>query len=94
MTRAQRETVLELAPQMLHRTYTLREAARLAIECNAHTVADLCELRSQLAADESFDIVDPVGQDAEVFSMVGSKIADLLPPVLEVVWRTSACTSG
>jgi len=90
MTRAHRDAVLERAPQKLHRTYTLCEAARLASECSAQTIADLSALRSQLPADESLDILDPIGRDAEVFSMVGYQIADLLPPVLELVWRSSA----
>ena len=31
-----------------------------------------------------------IGQDAEVFSMVGSQIAELLPPILELCRRSSA----
>ena len=49
MTRAHRDTVLELAPRQLHRTFTLSEAARLASECNARNVADLAALRPYLA---------------------------------------------
>ena len=84
MTRAHRDTVLELAPRQLHRTFTLSEAARLATECNARNVADLAALRPHLAAHELTDIVDPIGQGAEHFAMVGSQIADLLPPILEL----------
>ena len=84
MTRAHRDTVLELAPRQLHRTFTLSEAAQLATECNARNVADLAALRPYLAAHELSDIPDPIGQSAEVFAMVGSQIADLLAPVLEL----------
>jgi protein-tyrosine phosphatase len=84
MTRAHRDAVLELAPRQLHRTFTLSEAARLATECNARNVADLAALRPHLAAHELTDIVDPIGQGAEHFAMVGSQIADLLPPILEL----------
>ena len=84
MTSAHRDAVLELAPQRLPRTFTLSEAARLVSEYNARNVADLAALRSQLAADETSDIADPIGQSAGYFSMIGSQIADLLPPILEL----------
>jgi protein-tyrosine phosphatase len=84
MTRAHRDVVLELAPHRLHRTFTLSEAAQLASTHNARTVADLAALRLHLAAHEMSDIPDPIGQSAEVFARVGSQIADLLPPILEL----------
>jgi protein-tyrosine phosphatase len=87
MTRAHRDAVLELAPRQLHRTFTLSEAARLATECNARNVAGLAALRPHLAAHELSDIVDPIGQGAEHFAMVGSQIVDLLPPILELCRR-------
>ena len=87
MTRAHRDAVLELAPRQLHRTFTLSEAARLVSECSARNVADLAALRPHLAAQELPDIPDPIGQSAEFFAMVGSQIADLLPPILELCRR-------
>jgi low molecular weight protein-tyrosine phosphatase len=84
MTGAHRNAVLELAPHQLHRTFTLSEAARLATEFNARSVADLAELRPQLDTHELIDIPDPIGQSAEVFATVGSQIADLLPLILEL----------
>jgi protein-tyrosine phosphatase len=84
MTRRHRDTVLELAPRQLHRTFTLSEAARLASEFQAQSVADLAALRPQLAAHELSDIPDPIGQSAELHAKVGSQIADLLPPILEL----------
>lgn len=84
MTRAHRNIVLEHAPHQLHRTFTLNEASLLASECNARNVTDLAALRPQLAAYELSDIADPIGQSTEFFAMVGSQIANLLPPILEL----------
>ncbi|MEO1995110.1 MAG: low molecular weight phosphatase family protein, partial [Planctomycetaceae bacterium] len=49
MTKAHRDAVLELAPNKLHKTFTLIEAARLIAECEAKTIKDLSTLRPQLA---------------------------------------------
>jgi protein-tyrosine phosphatase len=87
MTREHRDTVLELAPRQLHRTFTLTEAARLASEYNAQNIADLAALRPHLAAHTLPDVPDPVGQSAEFYAMVGSQIADLLPPILDLCRR-------
>ncbi|WP_431235697.1 low molecular weight phosphatase family protein [Mycolicibacterium psychrotolerans] len=84
MTTAHRDAALEIAPQKLHRTFTLSEAARLASAHGATTVADLPVLRPQLTPQELFDIPDPIGQDPEVFASVGAQIAGLLPPILEL----------
>jgi len=87
MAKAHRDTVLELAPRQLPRTFTLGEAARLASECGARTVTDLAQLRPQLGAHELLEIPDPIGQSSEFFEMIGSQIADLLPPILELCRR-------
>jgi len=84
MTRTHRDAVLELAPQKLHRTFTLAEASRLISEHGVHTVSDLAGKRSSLTAHDSLDIRDPIGQSPEVFAEIGSQIAHLLPPILEV----------
>jgi protein-tyrosine phosphatase len=78
---------LGLAPHQLHRTFTLSEAARLASERNARTVADLTSLRPHLGAHRLSDVPDPIGQSTEFLSMVGSQIADLLPPIVEAGTR-------
>lgn len=88
MTRAHRDAVLELAPRQLRRTFTLSEAARLASEGSAQNVADLSALRPHVDTRELRDIPDPIGQSAEFFAMVGSQIADLLPPILELCRRS------
>lgn len=84
MTRAHRDAVLELAPHRLHRTFTLTEAFRLAVEQGARKVADLAALRPQAANRALADIPDPIGQSSEVFTAVGTQIAGLLPPILEL----------
>lgn len=89
MTKAHRDSVLEIAPHKLHKTFTLIEAARLADECNPQTVADLSVLRSQLLARDTLDIPDPIGQSDAVFARIGAQIADLLPPVVELCRRSS-----
>jgi protein-tyrosine phosphatase len=90
MTRAHRDAVLEFAPHRLHRTFTLSEAARLASECHAETIAELAELRPQLALREQVDVLDPIGQSADFFGMVGTQISVLLPPILELCQRSAA----
>jgi len=87
MTRAHRNTVLELAPHQLHKTFTLSEAAQLASDWYARNVAELAALRPHLVGHELVDIPDPLGRNAEFFAMVGSQIADLLPPILELCRR-------
>ena len=89
MTQAHRDAVLELAPRQLHRTFTLTEAARLASEDSAQKVADLAALRPHMAAHEVQDISDPIGRSTEIFEMVGSQIADLLPPILALCRRSA-----
>jgi protein-tyrosine phosphatase len=90
MTRAHRDAVLELAPHQLHKTFTLSEASALAAECDARTVTDLAQLRPRLTTHDPQDVPDPIGHGAEFFSMVGSRIAELLPPILELCRRSCA----
>lgn len=87
MTRAHRDHVLKLAPQQLHKTFTLREAARLVSECNARSVADLAAFRPRLPAYETADIPDPISHDEAFFATVGAQIADALRLVLELCHR-------
>ena len=68
--------------------FVVTEAARLASKDGAETLADLAALRPYLGANEMADIPDPIGQSREVFSAVGSQIADLLPPILELCRRS------
>ena len=89
MTSEHRDVVLEAAPRKLQRTFTLTEAARLASMEGAETLASLAKLRSLMGANEIPDVPDPIGQSAEVFAAVGSQIAELLPPILELCRRSS-----
>ncbi|MAS07644.1 MAG: low molecular weight phosphatase family protein [Ahrensia sp.] len=90
MTMEHRDAVLSLAPRLLRRTFTLAEAAWLASNVDARTVADLPVLRPQWESNYSSEIVDPIDQSAEVFEIVGSQIAHLLPPILELCGRSQA----
>ena len=87
MTRAHRDSVLELAPRHLKRTFTVSEAARLVSHHGARDVDDLAALRPQLSPGDRTDIADPIGQDSDVFTAVGARIAELLPPILEICKR-------
>ncbi len=84
MTREHRDAVLEQAPRQLRRTFTLVEAARLVSDFGAREIPDLAALRPQLPSNEPVDVPDPIGQDADVFRSVGSMIAELMPPLMEL----------
>jgi protein-tyrosine phosphatase len=88
MTTAHREIVLEHAPTHLSKTFTLIEAARLASEFGAKSIADLPALRPLLSVRDQSDIPDPIGRDPEFHAMVGSQIAGLLPPILRLCRRS------
>jgi protein-tyrosine phosphatase len=87
MTKAHRDSVLELAPRRLKRTFTMSEAARLVSQYDARDVDDLATLRPQLSRGDRIDITDPIGRDSDVFTEVGARIAELLPPILELCRR-------
>jgi protein-tyrosine phosphatase len=82
MTKAHREVVLQQVPRLLHRTFTVTEAARLASDFDVHGIADLAPLRSRLSTHDVEDVPDPIGQGPEYFEQTGARIAALLPPVL------------
>lgn len=88
MARAHFDRVLMLAPQKLHKTFTLVEAAQLATDYGAECVADLPGLRPHLKVDGLLDIPDPIGQSPEVFDSVGMQIRNLLPPLLDLCRRS------
>ncbi|WP_349269644.1 protein-tyrosine-phosphatase [Mycolicibacterium parafortuitum] len=88
MTRAHREAVLEIAPQKLHRTFTVVEASMLASHVGAQNLRHIAELRSRIPVSDAFDILDPIGQSPEVFAAVGQQIADVLPPIISLCRRS------
>jgi protein-tyrosine phosphatase len=87
MTREHRDAVLELAPRQLRRTFTLTEAAELITQFDPAEVGELASLRPRLRADQTPDVPDPIGQDAEVFEQVGARIAGLVAPIVEFCRR-------
>lgn len=89
MTREHRDAVLEIAPRQLRRTFTLTEAAELITRFDPAEVGELPSLRSQLRAEQTPDVPDPIGQSPEVFDRVGAQIAELVAPVLEFCRRVS-----
>lgn len=79
MTERQREKVLALAPEQLKKTFTLKEAARLAEAADAKSVADLAAARPRHKSDGTpEDVPDPMGKDEDTFLTIGSEIAELL----------------
>lgn len=90
MTKAHRDNVLEIAPRLLRRTFTLTEAAWLASVHQPETLLDLTALRPELSGADLPDILDPIGQAAEVFKTVGEQIADLLQPVMALCQHSTA----
>jgi protein-tyrosine phosphatase len=90
MAREHRDAVLELAPRLLHRTFTLAEAARLISEFGARDVAGLSSLRPHMRQDDSADIPDPIGRDPEFFDRTGALIADFLRPIMGVCRQAPA----
>lgn len=85
MTRDQRDAVLELAPQRLRSTFTLGEAARIASQSGVESISELARFRSQFGSYELTDVADPIGQNKQFFESVGSQIADLLTPILQLL---------
>lgn len=85
MTKEHREAALEQAPQKLHRTFTLNEAAILISEHGARRVVDLAALRPQLSPSSIPDIIDPIGASREVFTAVGDQIAGLVVSVIRML---------
>lgn len=88
MTKTHRDIVLERAPQLLRRTFTLAEAACLCAEADAKTVADLAALRPLLASNDFPDVPDPIGQNSDAFERSGAQISELLAPILEFCVRS------
>lgn len=84
MTRAHRDSVLELAPTLLRRTFTFTEAARLVSEYGADRVSELATNRTYVDPLKCPDIADPVGQNAEFFKSIGAEIDNLVSQILRV----------
>ncbi|MGC0365724.1 protein-tyrosine phosphatase [Rhodococcus sp. 27YEA15] len=83
MTERHREHVLGMAPAYLQRTFTLREAVRLAEASDARSVAELSAARSRFRKSGTDDILDPIGLDVNMFRSVGGEISGLVHQLLE-----------
>jgi protein-tyrosine-phosphatase len=96
MTRSHRRAVLTMAPRALARTFTLREAADLvrlvgddatvpgetfAERCRG-LVKQLAAARSKRSAGAADDVLDPIGEPAQVHQQAGELIAESLIPLL------------
>ncbi|WP_369255664.1 arsenate reductase/protein-tyrosine-phosphatase family protein [Geodermatophilus amargosae] len=107
MTRAQRREVLELAPRVLSRTFTLREAADLVRSIDDDVdrsagdgLADQARMlvrrlhaaRSRRQGGPGDDVRDPIGLPPEVHQETGEAVAAALLPLLERIVGL-ACTS-
>ena len=97
MTRAHRRVVLEQAPRMLSRTFTLLEAADVLGRLSAAAllpgdtwraraeslVREMAAARSgRRAMGEADDIADPIGRPVEAHQSAGDAIAASLLPLL------------
>lgn len=82
MTERHRDKTLAMSPAQFKKTFTLREAARLAEIAGAGTVADLAAARAASTPPDDEDVPDPIGQDQGTFLAVGEQISDLLGTVL------------
>lgn len=92
MTKEHRDSALDLAPQKLHRTFTLAEAARLVSRRGARRIEDPAALRPRLTSEVVTDIVDPIGEPHKVFTAVGNRIAELVELVMQI-WGDEAGVS-
>ena len=90
MTKEHRDTVLEVAPRQLRRTFTLSEFAQLVTRFDPGSVAELTALRPQLSQADLTDVPDPIGHSPEVFAEVGDQIGELVRPVVDFCRRVSA----
>ena len=89
MTERHRDYLLERMPSLLRRCFTLSEASLMASGQRIESLDCLSDLRSHIPAGRRGDVVDPIGQNDEVFASVGLQIAELLDPVLQLCQRCS-----
>ena len=88
MTVQHRNAVLEMAPRLLRRTFTLSEVVHLAEMDKGCTIDSLNDLRPRLRSQQLVDVSDPIGKDSEVFARVADEIVGSVPAVLELCRRS------
>lgn len=87
-TRAHRDVVLELAPLLWKKTYTLLEAAWLADSDKSLTPAGLARARLGINSDDpAWDVEDPIGREPEVFDRTGAQISDAVDSIVRLLAR-------
>src|SRR5690625_26384 len=85
-TRAHRDAVYELAPLLWKKTYTLREAARLAESDDSVTLTYLPRARLDIDADDpALDVEDPIGREPEVFDRTGAQISAAVDSIVRLL---------
>lgn len=106
MTRAQRSEVVSLAPVALHRTFTLREFARLATsealvpegdtagERLRHLAATLIARRVAGRAKGEDDIEDPYGRSARSYQRAAQAIRDAVDIAVPAIADAVTASSG
>ena len=87
--RSHRSAVVEIAPLLWKRTFTLLEAATLADADPSLTLADLHRARRTIDVDAaSLDVEDPINQDPSVFDRTGRQISDAVDAVVRLLARS------
>lgn len=71
----------------MRRTFTMAEAARYATEYQPTSIPDLAELRGTVGSYGAVEVPDPIGRDAAAFRAMGSQLAEMIPPILELCRR-------
>jgi protein-tyrosine phosphatase len=107
MTRRQRGRVVELAPAVVRRTFTLRELARLLADVDPQdlsvgTLVDrlrqvvpaAAAQRRYVADPRTDDIADPYGRDDEAYRRAFSEIVDAVDVVARAVAPDGPETAG
>ncbi len=89
-----RDTVLQHAPALFRRTFTMSELTILVGELGVTTIADLSGLRAHVPQRELVDVADPIGRDLSTFQEVGEQIAAALPSLLKFCGGCVAAEPG
>lgn len=89
MERVHRDVVLELAPNKLNHTFTLREVSLMVTEFGVRHVSELPGARGNLQAGWGLDISDPIGRSPDVFAAVGQEIAECVLQAIKLCQRSA-----
>lgn len=87
--RSHRSAVVEIAPLMWKKTFTLVEAATLAEADPTLTLPQLHRARRTIDVDDpSLDVQDPINHDAEVFDRTGRQISEAVDAIVRLLARS------